>query len=335
MAARKVLLLSVSAAVALTALIFAMSPLLEPFRAILLPDAGPAWYFWKLPAPGLWATVSMWVLYGLHQITVWVLIRRLQQQQKPLHPGGVGKYNVALLAVNGAFILLHMVQTALFYDGLAQYVPVFSSQGSVIVMLVFMLILAAGQRGLFFGKKIHLPKEGLQFIRRNHGYYIAWALVYTFWFHPVESTWGHVLGFFYMYLLMIQMSMAYTPVHVNLKWITALELIVGLHGATVALQGGSTIWSMFAFGFLMMFVVTAQYGVIRAKWLKIAFTALYFASALAVYANIFGTGQNLVMIHQITWIPAILYGLVFVFAWAAQGIALLLGGKPNKAAKTA
>ncbi|MGC7094338.1 hypothetical protein ACPZ19_06725 [Amycolatopsis lurida] len=40
--------------------------------------------------------------------------------------------NVIALAANLGFIALHEVQTQLFYDGLAQDVSIFSSQGSVV-----------------------------------------------------------------------------------------------------------------------------------------------------------------------------------------------------------
>ncbi len=43
----------------------------------------------------------------------------------------------------------HLVQTWLWYDGLAQDVPIWSSQGSVIVMLVLILFLETPRRGLW------------------------------------------------------------------------------------------------------------------------------------------------------------------------------------------
>ena len=138
---------------AMVAATWLASPLLAPFRATLLPDSGANWYYWKLPKPEVLATISMWVLYLGHQITVWALIAKLKSAPRP-EAGTIGKYNLQLLIVNAVFIVLHLVQTALFYDALAQFVPVMSSQGSVIVMLVMMLILLNGRRGLFFGKGI-------------------------------------------------------------------------------------------------------------------------------------------------------------------------------------
>ncbi|WKY46620.1 hypothetical protein Q5O24_09530 [Eubacteriaceae bacterium ES3] len=305
---------------------------LGAFRETLLPDQGAAWYYWKLPEISLWATVTMWLCYGIHQILVWFFIYKLQHEKHNLQKDTIGKYNVALLIANGVFIILHVFQTQFFYDGLAQFVPVASSQYSVIVMLVFMLILLNGRRGLFFGKKVPLSAIAVSGIAKTHGYFIAWAAIYTFWFHPMENTWGHLLGFFYMFLLMLQMSFAYTKIHINIKWVTILEVFVTLHGTVIALQAGQTLWSMFLFGFAMMFIVTQMYGVVRWKSLRIGFTLAYLAVAIIVYSGILGTGQQISQIHQIFWIPVILYGLVFVIV-GSYHIAMKVFLKKQKATK--
>jgi hypothetical protein len=113
---------------AMVAATWLVSPLLAPFRAQLLPDSGASWYYWKLPHPELWASISLWVLYLAHQITVWVLIAKLKDDPWP-EAGTIGRYNLRLLIANAVFIVLHLVQTTLFYDALAQFTPVMSSQG--------------------------------------------------------------------------------------------------------------------------------------------------------------------------------------------------------------
>ena len=323
MKVKKLWWISLAGAVLLTGLCFIVSMNLKSFQAVLLPDKGPDWYYWKLPAVEVWAAVTAWGLYLAHQITVWVLIFKLRRAPLPA-PGEAGKYNFALLWANLGFILLHMLQTLLFYDGLAQYVPVMSSQGSVILMLVLILILLNDRRGLFFGKKTPLSGDAVKGVSSTHGIIISWALVYTFWFHPIEGTAGHLIGFFYMFLLMIQMSLAKTGMHFNMRWITALEVLVGFHGAIVAIISGNGMWQMFFFGFMMMFIVTQMYGLKLAKWLRIALTTLYFAGTVAVYSGIFGNNQKLYNIHQITWIPLILYALVFAVVWIYQ-LALFTG----------
>ena len=88
---------------------YLVSPLLASFRSTLLPDAGAAWYYWKLPQPELWASISMWVLYLAHQITVWVLIVKLKNDARPA-AGEIGKYTLYLLIANAVFIVLHWVK---------------------------------------------------------------------------------------------------------------------------------------------------------------------------------------------------------------------------------
>lgn len=314
MKTKSAFILGVGISFALVLLIAWSATGLGTFRQTLLPDSGPAWYYWKLPNVTLWATITMWVGYLAHQILCLFFIYKLQHEKHNLQSGKIGKYNVALLIVNVIFSILHLLQTRFFYDGLAQFVSVASSQYSVIIMLVFMLILLNARRGLFFGKKAPLSQSVVYGVKKTHGYYISWAIVYTFWFHPMESTWGHLLGFLFMFLLMLQMSLAYTKIHTEIKWVTVLESFVTIHGTVVALVAGQVLWSMFLFGFAMMFIVAGMYGVVRHKALRIAFTVAYFAMAVLVYSGVLGTGYQISQIHQIFWIPATLYGLVFVFA---------------------
>jgi len=270
-------------------------------------------------------------LYLAHQITVWVLIVRLKNDDRP-DTGRIGKYNLLLLIANAVFIVLHLVQTTLFYDALAQFTPVMSSQGSVIVMLVMMLILLNSRRGLFFGKKVYLPPLGVAATQKIHGFYISWAVVFTFWFHPMESTLGHLLGFFYLFLLMGQMSLARTSWHTKIGWLTFLEVFVAFHGAVVAIISGNGMWPMFFFGFMMMFIVTQLFGLIKS-WLAVAGVfATYATLVLITYSGalsgfLTGTSVGWTDIHQITWIPIILYGLVFVLAWLFAGIGALVKKK--------
>ena len=324
----KTVIISLVSSIVLVILIYLASLTLDSFRITLLEDKGAAWYYWKLPELSIWATVTVWGLYILHQLTAWHLIYKISKQQQT-EKGVASKLNIIFLAVNALFILLHIAQTMLFYDGLAQNVPVMSSQGSVIVMLVMVLILMNSRRGLFFGKKIKLPKGAVSWIFKSHGFYIAWALIYTFWYHPTEGTLGHLMGFFYMFLLFIQMSLAKTTFHNNTKWVTVLEVYVAVHGAIVAIEASNGMWPMFMFGFLMMFIVTQAYGIIKKKGTLIAITIAYATLALLAYSGILGNDNTLSDIHQITWIPFILYLLVFVLVALYQG-AYLFNNKIRK-----
>ncbi len=330
---KKALIIALIVSLGFVAANYLVSLTLDRFRAVLLPDTGAAWYYWKLPKPQLWATITMWALYAAHQISIWVLIFRLKDQP-PLQKERIGRINFWLLIVNAGFIVLHFLQTAFFYDALAQFVPVMSSQGSVIVMLVFILIMLNQRRGLFFGKKVPLPKGGVSLVQKVHGYFIAWAVIYTFWFHPFEGTLGHILGFLYAFMLLTQLSLAKTRWHTNIKWITLLEVYVAFHGAIVAMGQQNGMWPMFFFGFMMMFIVTQVYGILKNKIAIAGIIVCYAALVLLTYAGVFanaftGTDVGWADIHQITWIPLILYGLVFALVFLMQAVSLI-GRKKSK-----
>jgi hypothetical protein len=289
-----------------TALIWGMGQVLN--RPNFLPDEGASWYYWQLPNPTVWSRLTAWSTYALHQIAVWGLIYYAQTHVKR-YTNTLHRVNYVALGVNAFFIILHLVQTQIWYDGLAQDVSIWSSQGSVILMLVMILLMENRRRGLFWGHKAPIPKETGGFVRRYHGYVFAWAIVYTFWYHPMESTQGHLIGFFYMFLLMLQGSLFYTRVHVNRWWMLVQEVAVVFHGTLVALMQGNGMWPMFFFGFSGLFVMTQMHGVPLKKWMRWAILATYIGGALIVYGL-----RDITMIHQVTWIPIIEYAGVLLLA---------------------
>jgi hypothetical protein len=273
-----------------------------------LPDQGVSWYFWKLATPTFWSRFTAWMFYALHQITLWSLIFYAQTHVKK-YTNGLHPVNVWALAANAFFILLHLLQTQIWYDGLAQDVSIFSSQGSVILMLVAILLMENQRRGLFWGKKMPLGKRVMSFVRKYHGYVFAWATVYTFWYHPMENTPGHLVGFLYMFLLLLQGSLFLTRFHVNKYWTIVQEVMVAFHGTLVAVIQGNGIWPMFAFGFAGIFILTQMHGLSLPRWLKWVFTGLFIAGAVLVYST-----RGLVQTNEILRIPLIEYLLVFVLA---------------------
>ncbi len=193
----------------------------------------------------------------------------------------------ACLALNGGFSILHLVQTHTMYDGLAQEVNVITPQIAVIIMLIWVLLMENKRRGLVFGKPApFLSKNLIQFARKYHGYYFSWSIVYTFWFHPMEGTNGHLWGFFYTFLLMLQGSLFLTRVHMNKWWTVCLELLVSLHGTFVALeQPFGEIWPMFFFGFLSVFVLSQMHGLGLSIFLKGLITLMFGTSCVLMYSR--------------------------------------------------
>jgi len=273
-----------------------------------LPDAGPAWYYWRLATPTFWSHLTAWGFYLLHQVTIWGLIYYAQTRVKK-YSDGLHPVNYWALAANVFFILLHFVQTHIWYDGLAQDVSIFSSQGSVIILLVWILLMENPRRGLFWGKKVPLSKQITAFARKYHGYFFAWATIYTFWYHPMENTPGHLVGFFYMFLLLLQGSLFLTRIHINRWWMVVQEVMVAIHGTLVAVYQGNGMWPMFFFGFTGLFVITQMHGLRLPNWARWVILVGYLATTATVYSQL-----GWARVNEIIRIPLIEYLGVFILA---------------------
>ena len=312
-----------------TLLIWLLAPGLKRFTDTLLPDQGAAWYYWKLPARSSAAMLITWAMYLGHQFSIWaaIYLARVRPEFRSSGGGGLPGYSLVTLSVNAVFAFLHLVQTHVWFDGLAQDVPIWTSQNSVIIMLAMILVIENPRRGFFLGRRAGRPFTARVsgFFRRNHPYILAWALVYTFWFHPMASDPQLVSGFFYMFLLLTQLSLAYTWVHLDARWIVVLESYVAVHALVVAVyntlqHGSADMWPMFFSGFAFMFVFTQMYALGLRRWVRWFVTALYLGFAAWIYfPKPFGLGRALsfLMRLEVLWIPLVLYGLAAAFAGAA------------------
>lgn len=275
------------------------------------PDRGNFWYYWQLEDPTVWTRLSAWVPYVAHQLSIWFLILHARRA-RPRYIFGLHSFNVLALAVNAFFVVLHVVQTRIFYDGLAQDVHEMTSMGSVILMLLLILLMENKRRGLFFGKQVRALNTTGDTVRRYHGYYFSWAIIYTFWYHPVEMTVGHLAGFAYMMLLLLQSSLFFTRYHTNRWWTMFLETLFVVHGALVAYlivqQGQTGPWAMFLFGGVATFLITQLHGLGLSTKGKLAI-ALPLIAVMVVFYSIFP--EHLM---GVTRLPLIMYLGTFLMA---------------------
>ena len=291
-------------------------------------DKGNFWYFWQLDEPTAWTRLSAWLPYSLHQFAIWYLIANARRS-RPRYILGLHSFNVAALAVNGFFMVLHVFQTRFFYDGLAQDVHELTSMMSVILMLLLILLMENGRRGLWFGRPVGFLNSAGDAVKRYHGYYFSWAIIYTFWYHPVELTSGHVAGFAYMSLLLLQGSLFFTRFHVNRWWTMFLETLFVIHGAIVAYtimnRGEHGPWSMFMFGGMAVFLITQLHGLGLGLRGKLAIAGPLIAVMAAFYALY---PEHLA---GVTRLPMIMYAgtfLMFAIVWLLQRLAPRLVGRP-------
>jgi hypothetical protein len=268
-------------------------------------------YPWKLPDPTWFSRALVWTLYGCHQIGIWYLIHKAQSQQLS-YARGLHSVNVQALLLNAVFVLLHIGQTRWTYDGLAQDVPEITALASVALMLFVIIIMENDRRGMFFGKRVPLPEQLGPMLRRYHGYYFAWAITYTFWYHPMATTPGHLMGFFYMLMLFVQGSLFMTRAHVNRWWTVTLEFFMVIHGATVAwlsLNGmAGPHWSQFLFAGLAIFIITQMPGLTLKRWQRWAIVMATFATASVYYA------MNLERLWELPRVLGQRYGMILALA---------------------
>lgn len=306
----KVILFS-SAAYGLILVLTALlgSLLVEKFYP-LPEDTGAAWYYWQSGEVNPTGRIAVWIGYALHQLFVWITFftARKKTDNKEQLKGTV--FNGLMMGGNIFFVLLHFLQTHIWYDGLAMDVPIWSSQGAVIVMLVLILVMEMPRRGLFWGRWKKLPSGLLSLLHRWHGPFISWALVYTFWFHPMEGNWGLLSGFLYMFLLFIQLNLFGTKAHRNKSWVVFLEGLVVVHGTLISLYKDLEAWPLFLFGFLIMFLITQMHTWKRSGWIKI-FSVIF---SLVLLFGVYQYHRGWEHLHEVTFIPIALYGGA-VFLW--------------------
>jgi len=284
-------------------------------------------YPWKLPDPTAWTRFTAWSLYALHQVGAWYLIYKAQSMQLR-YVNGLHRVNLQMLGLNTLFVALHIAQTRYTYDGLAQDVHEASALASVALMLFVILIMENDRRGLFFGKRVPFPKGIGESARKYHGYYFSWAITYTFWYHPIEITPGHLMGLFYMMMLFLQGSLFMTRYHVNRWWTVWLEFFAVIHGTTVAwfaIQQSGTQWSNFLFGGLGVFLITQLHGVNFRRWQKYAIIAACLAGAAWYYALHVDMLTNIPRVLLSRYVATfVLVGLIWLimrpFIWSGKRV---------------
>jgi len=310
--------LAILAAVLLVFGIWCLASGLKEFT--FAPDRGSWWYLWQRSDATVWTRLTAWLPYLLHQCCFWGLIYHAQHNVRG-YSSRIHRVNVFALLLNGGFAALHVLQTQLYYDGLAQDVPEVTSFGSVVIMLILVMIMENRRRGMIWGKPFPIQKQVVDFLRRYHGYYFSWAIIYTFWYHPMETTPGHLAGIFYTLLLMIQGSLFFTRLHVHRWWRVAMETGVVLHAVAVAYYQPVALSSMFLFGFTLVFVLNQMHGLSLSVRTRYFILAGYLVTLFAVYGLFrgFGNIHEVVRIALLDYLGVVLLaGLVWSGLWVRR-----------------
>ena len=297
--------------VLLCAAIIAMGGLLSQFEIIPLPEDGLV-YEWQLLEQTAWGQLTAWLGFAIHQVLIWGTIAYAQNRySKRDYSTALRPVNLWAIGINLVFIVLHYLQTMFFYDGIAQDLPSWTAQFAVALMLIVILGMENQRRGLFFGRKIGFRKAFTDGLRKYHGFFFSFAVIYTFWFHPMIPTWGHLIGFIHVVLVMAQGSLMFLRVHLNKRWMFLLEILVLPHAFQVAINQGSNIWPMFFFGFSAIFLVTQMHGLRLRRWVRQAFYSSFLLLVLYVYLVMREPHQ----VNEVIRIPLIEYLALFVMYW--------------------
>ncbi len=276
---------AIAASLLLSVAIWAANDSLAGWTLAQREPGGPRIYPWQLADPTFWSRTTAWAGYSLHQISIWACIAYAQRQALR-YTTALKPVNWFALGVSALFVLLHFAQTHLFYDGLAQDVPEWTPMWSVILLLLTVMLMENRRRGIAFGRSWGgFVAQAGDVARRYHGYYFAWAAIYTFWYHPMVFTSGHALGFLYMFLLLIQGSLFFTRAHTNRWWTLTLELLVIVHGVMVAIMNADGNWHMFGFGLAGIFFVTQSFGLGWRRTVSWSLLGLYGGAVIVFYSQ--------------------------------------------------
>lgn len=304
------------------------------------PDLGGGWYFWKLANPTIGSRVFVWMCYVIHLVGNWMIVWWAHSMSTKVDASGALKiqyqtglrnFNYALLAWNAGFHIMHLIQTHATYDGLAQDVSVSSSQFSVIYVLVLMMTYDARKRGTLFGLPLErcCPQSGVEMITRYHGYYVIWASIYTFWFHPCEPLWGHLFGFMHTGMICLQGSLIFTNAHRNPFWRFVLLGWVVVHAVVISSQTAVE-WVKFSGGHILWLGTSLipAYFLPRAHWLvKMLPTIPVIAvNIILVAVDDWYDPWRIMQIPPVYWAaPIVLAWVMKMFDWLIENVC----GKKN------
>ncbi len=320
--------------VLLACAIIALGGVLSQFEIIPHPEDGFV-YEWQLAEPMAWGQLSAWLGFAIHQLLIWGTIAYAQNRySKGDYASALRPVNRWAIGINLLFIVLHYLQTMVFYDGIAQDLPSWTAQFAVALMLIVILGMENQRRGLFFGRKVRFRRAFTDGLRRYHGYFFSFAVIYTFWFHPMIPTWGHLIGFIHVVLVMTQGSLMFLRAHLNTRWMFLLEILVLPHAFQIALNQGNDIWPMFFFGFAAIFLITQMHGLGLKRWARQAFYGSFLLLVLYVYLALREPYQanEIIRIPLIEYVVLfIMYGIYLAGAWISSRLRSLSAGEAGGA----
>ena len=323
------------------------------------------WYYWKLKPKDVthFTRLFPWLCYICHQLTVWSVLYLGQVAKtkdailtgRTKYTGKMYRYGWMLFGINAVFSLVHLVQTHLTYDGLAQDASYASIDSSMLLLVILIMLVEYSERGWVFGwpslyhtstcsNILRLRLAPIYLLRKYHGYAISWVAVYILWYHPMENTYGHAIGICFAWLILIQGSLMYSKMHLNAWWRFFLQLSVAVYATISAAQAtsvetvlrGTRTWPTYIFGYT--FVAALTWIFILKVWRKMPNWTRIFPIVIVVgvtagnYTWItWEDGQPFMRLYEILQIPG-LYYIYSLFLWVLLQMMFMLYKSQRKRA---
>lgn len=295
MLAETALILLICATLIFLFVIHSLAPRLRKVFPPLPIWRGVLWYRWRsLPSPQALAfspftgisfpyslqlrAKSAWIFFTLHFIFMTSMVLWSQNKHsttdshncpQPASPDWCGwsthldTINCVTIIGNILFAILRIVQTHIWYDGLAHDVSEVTSMGAVFIVVAIAILMQQTERGIVFGYSLQSETFILltNIMRRFHGYIFVWGILFVFWYHPVETGGAHLSGFFITILFLIQGCLMFTTSHLNILWRTILECSIIFHAVVVELpRTHRDSWRMFVSGGLATFIISQMHA---------------------------------------------------------------------------
>jgi len=292
-------------------------------------------YPWRLATTTSAARISTWLGYLVHQFGQFYILANVQWLSRTgqIQAKWSSQYqwwNWQMMYLNVAMVLYKCIQGHIWYEGLAVDVPEGTAMGAVVAILIGAIVIEIPYRGLFFGrcKRIPIPhfNDIVTFAKRYHGYMISFGIVYDFHYHPMESTVGHLGGFFYQSLLFWQSTSFLHYSHRNKNWTLLLEIWVLIHGSITAMIQPGFGWQVFLFGFSVIFLVNQIWGIPAIRRMSQPSRTATISAAYAIFLVMAYYGfKDSNGYYRMTFIPVTEFAFVLAI--------LLLGSVTATAAK--
>ena len=206
-------------------------------------------------------------------------------KEKPKYSNKWRWFNWRMLQLNVFCLVLKWIQTRTSYNGLSQHLPLGWGIGTVSLMLIVVFMLYIPTRGIVCGypRKSKTCNDMGRVVRKYHAYYIAFAITNDLWYHPFETSPGHLTGILNDFLILWQSCVIYHHSHRDKFWTIALELMVLPHSALIAIRRGTASAAGFSFGFYILLMVTQMHGLNLNFLKKSALVAIFAVSVGCVY----------------------------------------------------